>query len=341
MKVLLKFIGLLLVACLTACGAATQNGGDGAGSETTTGEPLDELRAIIPTTMAFGAPMVGFGEQGHLDQVANDVSVSNWDSVEQLKSGLIQGDAEVAATPAYVAANLHNKGIDVRLVGPVVWGMLFVMGPEGTEDARWDDLRGEKVAIPMPGNMPDLVFDHLLEENGMNKDDIEAVHTETGQQALALLTKGEVRWAVLPEHAATMAQLKAKQNGQVLARSIDLQQEWAKVTGGEARFPMAGLVMPGELVDANPELVAAVAAEVEAGIAKANAGDEEYVAKIAEHYDLPAPVVQKVLPRLQLEFQPASEARPEYEDFLTRIGSKDPSIYGGKLPGDDFYVSVA
>ncbi|WP_175954002.1 ABC transporter substrate-binding protein [Schaalia sp. Marseille-Q2122] len=299
---------------------------------------LDQVRAIVPQTMAFGAPMATFGDHGNLDSVAKAHSVSNWDGVEQLKSHLMNGEAELAATPAYVAANLYNKGIDVRLVGPVVWGMLFVLAPEGTTEGDWEAMRGKKVAIPLPGNMPDLVFSYLLSKNNLTKDDIEPVYAEDGQQAIGLLMKGEVDWVVLPEHAATIAQAKAAENGKNLTRALDLQQEWAKVTGKEARFPMAGLVMPGALVDEHPELVDAVIAEVKAGVEKANAGDKATLEKIAQHYDLPVPVVEKVIPRLQLNMVPASEAREAYEDFLTRLGEVNPDIYGGKLPDDRFYA---
>lgn len=299
---------------------------------------LEQVRAIIPQTMAFGAPMATFGDHGHLDDIATAHSVANWDSVEQLKSHLMNGEAELAATPAYVAANLYNKGIDVRLVGPVVWGMLYVLGPEGTAEGDWEAMRGQKIAIPLPGNMPDLVFSYLLSKNNLTKDDIVPVYAEDGQQAMALFMKGEVDWVVLPEHAATIAQAKAAEHGKMLTRALDLQKEWAKVTGKEARFPMAGLVMPGAVVDEHPELVDAVIAEVKAGVEKANAADKATLEKIAQHYDLPLPVVEKVIPRLQLNMVPASEAREAYEDFLTRLGEVNPDIYGGKLPDDRFYA---
>ncbi|MDO5726445.1 MAG: hypothetical protein Q4Q03_00805 [Bowdeniella nasicola] len=123
-----------------------------------------------------------------------------------------------------------------------------------------------------------------------------------------------------------------------LTRVLDLQAEWAKITGGSARFPMAGLVMPGKLVDEHPELVAAIRAEVAATVAKANSGDEATIAAIATQYDLPEALVKDVISRLQLDVVPASEARAEYEDFLRRPGEDNPKIYGGKLPDDTFYA---
>lgn len=299
---------------------------------------LAHLNAIVPQTMAFGAPMVTYGQNGHVSKITDEHTVSNWDGIEQLKSSLIKGEADLAATPAYVAANLYNKGVDVRLVGPVVWGMLYVLGPEDAAEGDWSAMKGKKVAITLPGNMPDLVFSYLLKENGMTKDDIIPVPAEDGQQAMQLLMKGEVDWVVLPEHAVTIAEAKAKENGKTVKRVLNLQEEWKKVTGKEGRFPMAGLVMPGKLVDEHPEAVQAVIDEVKAGVEKANAGDPATIKAIADHYKLPEPVVQKVVPRLQLDMVPATEARAAYEDFLMRLGEVSPDIYGGKLPDDKFYA---
>ncbi|MDO5701050.1 MAG: ABC transporter substrate-binding protein [Bowdeniella nasicola] len=302
-------------------------------------EPLEEIRAYVPQTMAFGAPLSGFGSEGNLDGLAESTSVQNWDSLEQLKSALMNNEVEVAATPAYVAANLYNKGVDVRLVAPVVWGMLYVLGPEGTTPGDWEALRGQKVIVMLPGNMPDLVFSYLLKHNGMDRDkDIQVIPAQDGQQAMALLTKGEAQWVVVPEHLASVALMKMKKSGVNLTRALNLQEEWGKVTGKQARFPMAGLVMPGTLVDEHPDLVKAIRAEVAATVEKANAGDEATIAKIAETYSLPAPLVKDVIGRLQLEVVSGADAREEYEDFLTRLGEDNPKIYGGKLPDDRFYA---
>ena len=101
---------------------------------------------------------------------------------------------------------------------------------------------------------------------------------------------------------------------------------------------MAGLVVPGKVADANPALIPAVRKEVAATIAKANAGDEQTLQKIADHYKLPVDVVKQVIPRLQLDVVPAKEAKADYEDFLKRLGEVNPKIYGGKLPDDKFYA---
>ncbi|QOQ39427.1 ABC transporter substrate-binding protein [Trueperella pecoris] len=338
-------LAALLTASLAVLGGCSPANDAGAAA-TVTGAPpsseraiIENFRVAIPKTMAFGAPMVAFGQQGSLDDGVGKVTLSNWEGIEQLKSLVASGEVDLAAAPTYVAANLYNKGVDVRLVAPMVWGLLYVAGPADAEPGSWESLRGQKIGVALPGNSPDLIFSYLLKANGLDKEkDIEFVPVQDGAQLVQMLVKGEVDWAVLPEHAMTLALKKAAENGRELQRVLDLQKEWGKHNDGVERFPMAGLVMPGKLVDERPDLVERVVRELQRGVEKANAKDEATLGAIATHYSLPKPVVEQVIPRLQLDAVPARQARADVEKLLKNLGTINPKIYGGQLPDDKFYA---
>ena len=343
---LLTLAGLtaLVPATLAACAkddtsSSSQTSGSGSPASGAASQPLDVLRVHTPTTLAYTAPMTFFGTYGHLDGVVKEVAKDTWASVDVLKSLLVSGDTDLAATPSYAAANLFNKGVAVRLVAMQVWGMLYVIGPAGSAAQGLESLRGQSVGVPLPGNMPDLVFRYLLAQKGWDVDsDLTITSYPDGQGALNALLTGEVAYVVLPEHPASVSLARAQQQGMSLERTVDLQQLWAEVTGGEARFPMAGLVMPTALTE-DPALVGAVLDELEAAVEDVNAMSEETVQAITTANEVPAPVVTEVIPRLQLSIVPAAEARDELEDFYTRLSTLNPDIIGGSLPADDFYVA--
>ena len=192
----------------------------------------------------------------------------------------------------------------------------------------------------MPGNMPDLVFRYLLGQKGWDAEtDLSIAKHTDGQEALSALLTGADEYAVLPEHPASLALAKGKQQGLSLERTVNLQDLWAEVTGGEARFPMAGLVMPQTLTDDHPELVGAVLNELEASVADVNEASDATVQAISDANSVPAPVVKEVIPRLQLEIVPAKDAKDALEDFYTRMSTLSPDIVGGSLPTDDFYMA--
>lgn len=344
-------LGLASPAALAACSSSGSSGASGSsasagasGSAASAGsspsQVLETLRVHIPSTLAYAAPMTSFGQHGHLDPVVGSTDIQNWASVDVLKSLLVNGETDLAATPSYASANLYNKGVPVRLVAMQVWGMLYVIGPEGSSAQGLEALRGKTVAVPMPGNMPDLVFRYLLQEKGWNADEDLTIQSFTeGQEALNALLSGSAEYAVLPEHPASVSLAKGKQQGKALERTVNLQELWAEVTGGQARFPMAGLVMPQSLTDDHPELVGAVLDELEASVKEVNGMSEEVVSSVSEANDVPAEVVKEVIPRLQLEIVPAAEAKEELEDFYTRLTTVSPDVVGGKMPDDDFYVA--
>ena len=284
--------------------------------------------------------MALFGTYGNLDGIVGDVQKDNWNTTDVLKSLLVNEETDLAATPSYVAANLFNKGVALRLIAMQVWGILYVIGPSGSSEQGLEALRGKTVGVPRPNDMPGLVFRYLLEQNGWDIDsDLSKTPYNEGQDALNALLTGEVEYAVLPEHAASLSLTKGKQQGLSLERTLNLQDLWAEVTGGEARFPMAGLVMPQTLTDDHPELVGAVLNELEAAVADVNGQTDETVQTISDTTGVPVPVVKETIPRLQLKIVAATDARGELEDFYTRMSTLDPDIIGGSLPAEDFYVA--
>ena len=339
-------IGLLTPAALAACsakkGASSSSGAPSAGAaaSATPHRVTETLRVHVPTTLAYMAPMTSFGTHGKLDEWVGSADVQNWEGVDVLKSLIAQGQTDLAATPSYAAANLFNKGVGIRLVAVQVWGMLYVLGPEGSSAQGLEALRGQTVAVPLPNNMPDLVFRYLLAQKGWDAQaDLTIQSFPTGQEALNALLTGQVSYAVLPEHAASVALAKGKQAGLALERTVNLQSAWAEVTGGKARFPMAGLVMPQSLTDSEPGLVGAILDELDAAVAATNAAEEATIKAISERTEVPAPIVSEVIPRLQLEVVPAAEAKEELEDFFTRLATISPDVVGGSLPADDFYLA--
>ncbi len=340
-----RFLAALAALALVAAACGSSGGDDdpdrAAGGPTTTAAatPLDVVRIRHPETLAFAAPFTMLSDDGPLHAVAREVEVATWATPDVLRSLLLDGGSDVTAVPTYVGANLANKGVDVKMAAVVVWGLLHVVGPDG-EEASWESMRGRTVMVPFRDDMPDLVFRRLAEANGLEPGrDFEIEYYAQPPEVVGRLVNGAGRWAVLPEHVATVALQGARKNGHRLTRILDLQEEWASATGVEApRVPQAGVVVPGELARTRPDVVAAVLDALERSVALVNAAGPDTVARLAEASGLPAPVVEDVIPRLNLEVVPAGEARGELERFYEELAELNPGIIGGRLPDRSFYL---
>lgn len=188
-------LGLLGTAGLAGCSQQSNS------SPSQTGSPskLETLRVHVPTTLAFMAPMASFGTLGKLDGLVGKTDVQNWTDVEVMKSLIVNGETDLVATPSYASANLFNKGLPIRLAAITVWGMLYVLGPEGSSAQGVEGLKGKKVAVPMPNNMPDLVFRYLMTQSGISLDGgaggIEVAKYEQASEIVQPLLSGQIEYA--------------------------------------------------------------------------------------------------------------------------------------------------
>ena len=302
-------------------------------------EPIAKLRIHHPETLAFAAPFTMLDTSGALADVADEVNLNVWNTPDVLRSILVNGDTEVAAVPSYVGANLFNRGVDIRMAAVVVWGLIWLVGPEGTS-ATWESLRDQTVMIPFPNDMPDLVFQYLAAANGLTPgEDFDIEYYAQPPEIIGQLVTGGGSWAVLPEHVVTLALARANQNDQGLARIFDLQAEWAAAAGTSPRIPQAGIVVRGELAADHPGVLAALLDALSSSVGVVNAAAPETLTALSEASGVPAPVIQQVIPRLNLEVVPAAEARAELEQFFTELASLSPDIIGGGLPDTSFYLS--
>ena len=300
-------------------------------------EPLAELRIHHPETLAFAAPFTMLDITGPLAEVAGTVSTDVWNTPDVLRAILVNGDTEVAAVPSYVGANLFNRGVDLRMAAVVVWGLIWLVGPEGAP-ATWESVRGQTVMIPFPNDMPDLVFRFLASANGLTPgEDFQVEYYSQPPEIIGRLATGSGTWAVLPEHVVTLALARAKQNGQDIGRVFDLQAEWAAATGSSPRIPQAGIVVRGELLE-RPEAVAALLDALDASVAVVNAAEADTLAALSDASGVPSPVVGQVIPRLNLEVVAAADAQEELEQFFGQLATLSPDIIGGGLPDAAFYL---
>ena len=91
-RLIAPLTALVLTSALTLAGcgqtdAGSQSTSSGAASSTSSSiasqpDAIENMQVYRPETLAFGAPLAGFGEQGHLDGFADDVEIGTWSDAE-------------------------------------------------------------------------------------------------------------------------------------------------------------------------------------------------------------------------------------------------------------------
>ncbi|PID49193.1 MAG: ABC transporter substrate-binding protein [Proteobacteria bacterium] len=303
-------------------------------------EKLDKLTLAGPFA-SVSNPLVKMVNSGALNDVAKQVEFLTWQDPDQMRALALNGEVDFIAVPTNAAANLYNKGVDIRLLNVSVWGVLWMVSRDNSLKTL-ADFKGKEVIMPFRGDMPDIIFQYLAEQEGLDiKQDLKLTYVANPLDAMQMLIMRRAEHALLAEPAVSMA-LRKTQSFPIsivapdLYRSVDLQQEWGRVLKQEARIPQAGMAV------INSQLSDRVIQRFIEEYAKATqwvldnpeaAGD-----MVAERISLLIPeAVADSIKTAQFKTVTAPEARPELEQFFQMLLDNTPAVMGGKLPDDGFY----
>jgi NitT/TauT family transport system substrate-binding protein len=291
-------------------------------------------------------PLVHMAETNALAGLAGETRFVNWRDPDQLRMMALEGKADVLAMPVNVAANLYNRGAKLRLVNVSTWGILWILSRD-PEVHTLKDLAGKEIAMPFRGDMPDIIFHLIAEREGIDpRKDMQLRYVASPVDAMQLLLTRRVDHALLAEPAVSMALRKsgsfpASLVAPDLYRAIDLQEEWSRAFGGEARIPQAGIAVMGALRE-RPEAVETIARAYAESLGWCQGNARECGAQVAKHIPLlAAEAISDAIENGHMQAVGARSARPEVETLFRILLERNPGLIGGKLPPDDFYAPLS
>lgn len=260
------------------------------------------------------------------------ISVSLVPEPPLMVARLASGETDIGMLPSNVAAQLAARGIPVQIAGVSLWGVLYVVSSDPSID-DWGDLRGRTFHSLAQGANPDVIARHLMTLSGIEPDGEVDMRYGFGHAEIAqLLIAGEIETAILPEPLVT----------QVLSRSdalsivIDVQEDWAAAYGD--RYPQTAIVVRTDAVERSPAAIADALETIERAWAESLA-DPVATGRASEQAGLgiPAALITQALPRFNVDYRTAIEARAELDRYFTILYAANPRDVGGAVPGDSLY----
>lgn len=287
-------------------------------------------------------PMIHMIETGALKDVAKKVEFRLWKNPDELRALTIKGEVDFIAIPTNVAANLHNKGVDIKLLNVSVWGILGMV----TRDKNLKtlkDFKGKEIVIPFRADMPDIVFEQICKKRGLDpKKDFKLQYVASPIDAMQMLIMRRADHALLAEPAISIALRKTKSFPLKLVapdlyRSDMLEKEWGEVYNIEGKIPEAGVAFLGD-TKGKKNLIKRFL--------------EEYAKSLEWYQKNPVEagkMMVKTLPMLdadgladsiahvQMESVTGKDAQKDLEFFFDVLKENNPKVIGGKLPESGFY----
>ncbi len=255
-------------------------------------------------------------------------------STDLLSSKILSEEADLAVIPTTLASKLNSKNIPYKLAASVVWGVLYIASNE--DISSWQDLKGEEISLIGRGLTPDIMLRYLLNKNGIDPEKDVKLNYLSGPQELAqAMIAGKTNVSVMPEPLLTVVLMK---NNSIKA-AIDLQEEWEEFSSTNSSYPQTSLVVKNDLYNNHPDVVNQFLKTYEDAINWTN-NNPKQAAIYAEELGigLKSNIVEKAIPRSNIKFVTAKNAKPNIEDFLKILNNFSPESIGGKLPNAEFYI---
>jgi NitT/TauT family transport system substrate-binding protein len=308
-------------------------------------KPADAPLRLAGPWASVSFPLLWMASRPGYEALAPRIEFSAWNNPDELRLIALEGRADFIALPSNVAANLFNRGVDLRLQCISAWGLLYLVSRQPAI-SRLAALGEAELGVPFRGDMPEIVLRQLAVAQGLDpRRDLRLRYLASPLDAIQLLLTRRLDHALLAEPAVSMTLLKSREGmtsliAPELHRALDLQQAWAQAGLGPERLPQAGVAALGETA-ADAALCARFAAAHHRALAECMASPDACGALVAERSGrLDARAVADSLAHSRLQIVPAAAARPELEPFLQRLLADQPGLVGGRLPGDAFYAGA-
>ena len=259
-------------------------------------------------------------------------------AADELLPRLLQGELDAAALPVNAGATLYQKsGGKVEMACVNTLGVLYIVEKGEEQVKTMADLKGRSLYATGKGSTPEYTLRYLLTQAGLDPDkDVEILWQSEPAGVVSLMAAEEQAVAMLPQPFVTAALCKLGETARV---AVSLSDEWAALDNGSLMIT-AGLLVRREFAENNPEAMAQLLADYEAGTKWVNENYAEAAALCEKHGIAAAAVAEKALPKCGVTFIAGEEMKTALSGFLTVLHEQNPASIGGAMPGDDFYYGA-
>ena len=273
-------LGLSLLAGCS--GGQDNNGGsasDNRAAETETAEKEEEpeLTKITLNEVAhsiFYAPMYVAIEEDYFTDEGIELDLVCGFGADKTMTAVISGEADIGFMGSEASIYTYNEGATDYVVNFAQLTQRagnFLVAREEMPDFTWDDIKGSLVLGGRKGGMPEMVFEYILKENGIDPEtDLEINQNIDFGSTAAAFSEGQGDFTVEFEPGATSLESEGK--GYVVA-SLGEDSGYVPYTAFSAKK---------SYIDENPDIIQGFTNALQKGMDYVQTHTPEEIAKIIE-----------------------------------------------------------
>ncbi|MDF2942919.1 MAG: hypothetical protein K0S01_1777 [Herbinix sp.] len=300
--------------------------------ETATKEKTDIKIAALKGPTAIG--MVKVMDDAEAGATANNYNFTIAGAADEISTGLIKGDFDVAAIPCNLASVLYNKTEGkIKMAGINTLGVLYIV-ETGDTIKTVEDLKGKTIYSTGLGTTPQFTLNYLLTAYGIDPEkDVTIEYKTEATEVAAMLSKSTDAIAMLPQPYVTTVMMS---NDKVHI-ALNVAEEWETVSTDGSSVVTGVVVVRSEFLENNKEAFDAFMTEYTASAEFVNENIEEASALVEKFDIFKAAPIKKAIPLCNITLIQGDEMKEKVSGYLAALYNQNPKSVGGKLPSDEFY----
>lgn len=264
----LLLVALMLSAAVCAC-ASKEEGAAGENFPEATKVVLNEVAHSI-----FYAPMYVAIEEGYFQEEGIDLELVTGFGADKTMTAVLSDSADIGFMGSEASIYTYNEGATDHVINFAQLTQRagnFLVARQEMPDFTWEDLKGTDVLGGRKGGMPQMVFEYILKQNGIDpaKDVAIDQSIDFGSTAAAF-AEGQADFTVEFEPGATSLEQEGK--GYVVA-SLGTDSGYVPYTAFSAKQ---------SYLDENPDVIQGFTNALQKGMDFVQAHTPEEIAAVIE-----------------------------------------------------------
>lgn len=325
-RALALVLAVVMVIGMTACGTKENKDSD---EIKKTAEDINIAVMTGPTAIGL-VKVMSDNEAG---TAANNYHFNVYGTADEISTGLLKGELDVACIPCNLASVLYNKSEGEIITAAVnTLGVLYIV-ETGNSIQSVEDLRGKTIYSMGQGTTPEFTLRYLLSSSGIDPDkDVTIEYKSEAAEVAAMLAEAADAVAMLPQPYVTAA-MNQNEN---LRIALSVTDEWERLNE-DSTVVTGVLVARKSFLEEHTEAFESFLKEYKLSAAYTNENVEE-AAKLIEHFGIfKEAIAKKAIPYCNVTFLTGEEMKKQISAYLQVLYDQKPASVGGKLPADDFY----
>ena len=328
--VLLSTMLILCISIITGCNQADSAMANSPNTDETDLQEEMVISVVTPKSPAI-IPILRMIEGKYMGENVK-IDLQFYSDMEAMMALASKGDYALLVAPPYTAANLYNKGIDIRLLNIFNWGGMYLSTTDPT-CSSWKDLAGKELYVPAKGSVPDILTQYFLSQNGLSiGEDVEVVYS-THIEIAQLIASGTVKYAVDAQPFVSSNQ-KNIEGYKVIS---EFTEEWKSTQGEEYGMPGFCVAVNPEYLSGDESVISSFNKELSRAVEWVINNPTEAGTLANTYLNANAELIANAIPDFGFEYKSATDSKKDVEEYFGVLLKLKPESIGNKIPDDDFF----